>query len=268
VKHQADCKAIVDPECGPCTCPAPSALSREQVESRIHWYGGENYHLYRDRWADELLGHDTAQRQALAQQAQEIERLTKTLALSSQQAVEHFARTQELDQQRVAAMEKAEAAHAWVAYTRKEIERVKRELGKAQMERYHWEGIALGTQPDAVRLVAQLAAMTRERDICKRQHDIVQAENERFRGINAKLQARVQELELDVTHRDRTVQEHIAKQQELQATLTEREARIAELEALLLKSEQRMNDIMSNTRLLRREFDMWEARLAELRSDD
>ena len=36
-------------------------------------------------------------------------------------------------------------------------------------------------------------------------------------------QQRVRELELDVTHRDRTVQEHIAKQQELQATLAERE---------------------------------------------
>lgn len=44
-------------------------------------------------------------------------------------------------------------------------------------------------------------------------------------------QQRVRELELDVTHRDRTVQEHIAKQQELQATLAAREARIEQWEA-------------------------------------
>jgi len=99
-----------------------------------------------------------------------------------------------------------------------------------------------------------------------------QAECRRIEVVNAQLQARVKELENEVERLNDCYNEVLIRPSsdyaQLQATLAAREARIAELEALQSKSEQRMNDIMSNTRLLRREFDMWEARLAELRSDD
>lgn len=42
----------------------PQVMTREQVEGRIQWYG-ENFVLYRTRWATELLAHDAAQRETI-----------------------------------------------------------------------------------------------------------------------------------------------------------------------------------------------------------
>ena len=79
MKHQADCKTIVDPECGPCTCPTPSALTREQVEMQVMLCQGPHSTQMRDGAAAIILTHDAAQRATIEQQAQEIERLTVEL---------------------------------------------------------------------------------------------------------------------------------------------------------------------------------------------
>lgn len=65
----------------PCVClskptppPDAQAMARKQVEERMKWYG-ENFVLYRTRWANELLAHDAAQREAIWRLEQQIEML-------------------------------------------------------------------------------------------------------------------------------------------------------------------------------------------------
>jgi len=58
------------------TPPAPGVLTREQVEERTKWYG-ENFVLYRARWANELLATDAALRATITQQVQLLERVKK-----------------------------------------------------------------------------------------------------------------------------------------------------------------------------------------------
>ena len=101
MKHQADCKTIADPECGPCTCPAPSALSREQLKEWM--YRHQQASIARQKYRETsqtldrqfaydaelqeleegLVAHDAAQRATIAQQAQEIADLKQRIRLGS-----------------------------------------------------------------------------------------------------------------------------------------------------------------------------------------
>lgn len=177
-EHQEGCRVIHDGY-GVCRCkPTPSPLTREQCSLCTANRPRLCDHHYK-QGADELLKQVTdaiqdsqtpggvkatyeqlldlcrQQRHALAQQAQEIERLRTIHHKQSQWLVDIS--------QAVAWKDAETLAHAVVTAI---------------------QGL---------------------------QHELTMA------------QARVKELELDVTHRDRTIQEHIAKQSELQATLAARE---------------------------------------------
>lgn len=120
----------------------PPALTREQVEERIQWYG-ENFVLYRTRWANELLDTDAALRTTITQQAQELDILEKE-AVSYKRVIESNQKEFSKLEQQLAAMtqERDElniAVTSGIRHRQEYVERI-----------------------DA--LVIELAAMTRERD--------------------------------------------------------------------------------------------------------
>ena len=75
MKHSLQCTSIVDPECGPCSCGATHALTREQVEA-ICLDCVDALHTLEQRAAIvQLSSSDAAQRCTIAQQAERITEL-------------------------------------------------------------------------------------------------------------------------------------------------------------------------------------------------
>jgi len=179
--HQADCKTIVDPECGPCTCPTPSALTREQVEMQVMLCQGPHSTQIRDGAAALLLDHFAAQRATMAQQAQELERLN-------------------LDLQERRTM------------CRKATQAIIDAIGSDGPE---------NVDHAVDRLINKFAAMTTERDEAIGSfNDAIARETERNHDL-ATAQARVKELESKIHRYNHWTPEHTLEQwvKELEATL-------------------------------------------------
>lgn len=234
-----------------CACPAmtaPGALTREQVEEAIE--GGD---------AEMFLKHDAALRQALAQQAQEVERVKLELAtIKDERAL--VARTR--------CRKCGESSDVTIEYGRpldsRDTEIAKlRQCWKEELRK------RCSVQAEREELKQQLAAMTTERDEWK---DQWRKTNDEFvrtaiklsqqNGELAASQARCRELEalvgtirgcLDIQPirnvRDIGVEEHSREIiGQLQATLAAREAEIVELET-------RRNETISMCEQLRSERD-------------
>lgn len=195
----------------------PHALTKEQVEERIKWYG-ENFVLYRARWANELLDHDAALRQALAQQAQEVDIVSADLSEARhqigllQQRIDTHCMTEAELRQQVATMETNAADNGTL------FRAVLNEKLTLAQEVVKYAEEAQGYLVKIEHLADQLAAMTTERD---------EACGELLVSLD---DAPIGSLAGKLVTANRVLRSHLAT---LQATLAAREGEVNQLNNVL-----------------------------------
>jgi len=219
----------------------PSALSLEQVEMQVMLCQGPHSTQIRDGAAALLLDHFAAQRATMAQQAQEIERLTVEL-LAARAACEAWGNQVATEREQLAAMTKEkEALDDQLADSQASGDTLLWQLGEMRAERDEWQKAAQqynGTYEQLHRDLATAQARVKE----------LEAKVVKWQRIRKPTHGNCctcQKCGLDHDACRCDIDELADELTQLQATLAAKEAKIVELADLCRQAGLRITELTS-----------------------